>query len=96
MIKQEKKKILLMKLHWIELLQIMVFIYEQELTVRAKEPRQSPAEQGPQGLDNPGFHRWLRHLNAMIDYEHQMYNQWPMWVEEQLQKDMGFFGKTTR
>jgi hypothetical protein len=96
LINQDNQTILLLHSHWIALSQIMVFISEQELTVRAKEPRQSPAEQGPQGLDNPGFHRWLRHLNAMIDYEHQMYNQWPMWVEEQLQKDMGFFGKTTR
>jgi len=105
LINQDNQTILLLHSHWIALSQIMVLITDQEHAVRAKEPRHSPTDgHSPQsqqlqqgGQDNnPGFHRWLRHLNGMVDYEHQMYNQWPMWVEEQLQKDAGFFGKSMR
>lgn len=42
---------------------------------------------------DPGFIRWLKHLNARVDYGHQAYNQWPLWVDEQLDRDMTFFGK---
>jgi hypothetical protein len=106
LINQDNQTILLLHSHWIALSQIMVLITDQEYAVRAKEPRHSPTDghspQSQQQLqqggqdNNPGFHRWLRHLNGMVDYEHQMYNQWPMWVEEQLQKDAGFFGKSMR
>lgn len=79
--------IMLLHAHWISLAQIMVFITAQEYEVREKRP---PDTGKP--ID-PGFIRWLKYLNARIDYEHQMYNQWPMWVEQQLERDITFFGK---
>ncbi|KAF7559878.1 hypothetical protein G7046_g4262 [Stylonectria norvegica] len=79
---------LLLHSHWIALNEIMTFILQQENQVRAKKPdRQSQCK-----ID-PGFSRWLKYINAHIDYEHQIYNQWPMWVEEQLDQDISFFGK---
>lgn len=41
-----------------------------------------------------GMGRWLKYLNRQVDAEHRQYNGWPMWVEEQLDRDLGFFGKT--
>lgn len=78
---------ILLHSHWIALSQIMTFISQQEYQVREKQPQATD-----QGID-PGFIRWLKYLNARVDYEHQIYNQWPMWVEEQLDKDISFFGK---
>ena len=73
--------------HWIALTEIMSFITQQEHEVRRKQP-----EIANHHID-PGFIRWLKFLNAGVDYEHQTYNQWPMWVDEQLDKDITFFGK---
>lgn len=78
----------LLHAHWISLSQIMTFITQQEFVVREKHAPQ------PQKKLDPGFVRWLKYLNSRVDYEHQLYNQWPMWVEEQLDKDLSFFGKT--
>lgn len=88
MINLNSQVIILLHSHWISLSQIMTFISEQEYAVRDKEPKASD-----QGVDL-GFIRWLRFLNARVDYEHQIYNQWPMWVDEQLEKDITFFGKS--
>lgn len=74
--------------HWVALNEIMVFITQQEEYVRDKQPTQRKVS-----ID-PGFARWLKWLNAHVDYEHQIYNQWPMWVEEQLDRDLTYFGKT--
>lgn len=79
--------IMLLHSHWISLAQIMVFITSQEYEVGTKRPPDSGKP-----ID-PGFLRWLRYLNARIDYEHQAYNQWPLWVEQQLERDITFFGK---
>jgi hypothetical protein len=78
---------LLLHVHWISLMQIMIPITQQEYEVRERQP----PEDG-QPID-PGFIRWLKYLNARVDYEHQMYNQWPMWIEAQLDRDTTFFGK---
>jgi len=86
LISQDNQVMLLLHTHWISLSQIMVFITQQEYEVSGKpHPKDEPLD--------PGFHRWLHYLNARIDYEHQMYNQWPLWVDEQLERDITFFGK---
>lgn len=88
LISPDNQVIMLLHTHWIALAQIMTFITQQEYEVREKT--------APTNVDeplDPGFHRWLRYLNARIDYEHQMFNQWPLWVDEQLERDLTFFGK---
>lgn len=86
LISPDNQVIMLLHSHWIALSQIMIFITQQEYEVREKVPQRDKP------LD-PGFIRWLRYLNARIDYEHQVYNQWPIWVDEQLNRDISFFGK---
>jgi hypothetical protein len=81
--------ILLLHTHWLALTEIMAFISQQEHTVRDKEE----SRDGMGKAIDPGFARWLKYFNARIDYEHQVYNQWPMWVEEQLDRDLSVFGK---
>ncbi|KAH7321107.1 hypothetical protein B0I35DRAFT_477623 [Stachybotrys elegans] len=82
--------IVLLHAHWIALSQIMAFITQQEYEARDKHPR---CTQEQDSVD-PGFIRWLKNLNSRVDYEHQAYNQWPMWVDQQLDADISFFGKT--
>ena len=65
----------------------MAFISQQEYEARAKD-----SAPDPNNVD-PGFIRWLKYLNSRVDYEHQHYNRWPTWVDEQLDKDITFFGK---
>jgi hypothetical protein len=40
-----------------------------------------------------GILRWLKHLNGLVDDEHLIHNQWPIWVVEQLDRDPFFFGR---
>jgi len=77
--------------HWIALKQIMAFITEAEYRVRDRVQRDSGSGGG--GMDL-GIIRWLRYLNAAVDDQHRRYNRWPMWVEEQLDGDLRFFGKS--
>jgi hypothetical protein len=35
--------------------------------------------------------RWLRHLNPAVDASHTPYNRFPIWVEEQMDRDPDFF-----
>jgi hypothetical protein len=84
-----RQSMLILHAHWIALSQIMAFITECENDVREKRPTSSSTDHGPA----PGFVKWLKFLNARVDYEHQIYNQWPMWVESQLDKDLTFFGR---
>ncbi|GJC82324.1 sterol regulatory element-binding protein ECM22 [Colletotrichum liriopes] len=72
--------------HWIALKQIMAFITNAEHECREKAPPQENA------IDL-GIIRWLGYLNKQVDHEHLIYNQWPLWVESQLNQDLGFFGK---
>ncbi|PNY26987.1 Sterol uptake control protein 2 [Tolypocladium capitatum] len=87
LINLNRQVIILLHTHWIALAQIMSFITEREYDLREKQPAQEDSSM------DPGFIRWLKYLNARVDYEHQMYNQWPMWVDEQLDRDMTFFGR---
>jgi hypothetical protein len=94
---------LLLGSHWIALKQIMAFITECEETAsqdlntaatgRAPAVRNAASQKAEMGLD-PGMARWLRWLNRQVDAEHQIYNAWPLWVEEQLDRDICFFGRT--
>ncbi len=79
---------ILLGAHWNALEQIMAVICETERKGSTKTPSQSAANVG---LRNIG---WLSYLNRQVDAEHKAYNRWPVWVEAQLEKDRGFFGKT--
>ncbi|KAI1175735.1 C6 zinc finger protein [Nemania sp. FL0916] len=78
---------LLLASHWIALKQIMA-------TITDVEHKQRPQQMGRKDGDmDIGMLRWLKHINRQIDGEHQQYNQWPLWVEGQLDIDLGYFGK---
>ncbi|OTA53450.1 hypothetical protein K449DRAFT_390295 [Hypoxylon sp. EC38] len=83
----------LLATHWIAIKQIMAPITQVEHKLRAQEPqyKDGGGGGGDMGL---GMGRWLKHLNRQVDAEHQKYNSWPVWVEEQLDRDIGFFGRT--
>ncbi|KJZ68783.1 hypothetical protein HIM_11827 [Hirsutella minnesotensis 3608] len=83
----DRQTIVLLHAHWISLALIMAPISECEFDLREKHPSQ------PDNSMDPGFIRWLKHLNARVDEEHQRYTQWPLWVDAQLDRDISFFGK---
>jgi hypothetical protein len=85
----ENQTVVLLATHWIAIKQIMANIMVHEHDAAQKAP---PARMGDGGGD-PGMARWLRWLNAKVDFEHGMYNAWPQWVQEQLDRDMEFFGR---
>ncbi|KAI6778766.1 Sterol uptake control protein-like protein [Emericellopsis cladophorae] len=87
LISPKNQVLLLLHTHWISLIEIMTPITQQEREVCERRP---PENDQPIDL---GFARWLKYINARVDYEHQMFNQWPMWIEAQLDKDITFFGK---
>ena len=89
LINLDRQTVILLHSHWIALAQIMTFITNREYDIREKIPEPRSQDNGPE----LGFIRWLRYLNARVDYEHQIYNQWPMWVDEQLERDITFFGR---
>ncbi|KAI8960621.1 hypothetical protein F5Y11DRAFT_262745 [Daldinia sp. FL1419] len=98
----------LLAAHWIAVKQIMAPITETEHRLRAREPQpshqgndessSSSSGNGNKDQDNSGMNqgmvRWLKYLNRQVDAEHRRYNDWPVWVEEQLDKDPTFFGRT--
>ncbi|KAI1329320.1 hypothetical protein F5Y16DRAFT_418183 [Xylariaceae sp. FL0255] len=74
---------LLLATHWVALKQVMVTY----LAVRRQlNPVRHDANMGQ------GTRGWLKHSNQQIDAEHQQYNQWPLWVEAQLDIDPTYFG----
>ncbi|KAM3558298.1 hypothetical protein MY1884_004057 [Beauveria asiatica] len=87
LINMQNQTIVLLHTHWIALSQIMSFITEQERNIRQKYPSQQESKM------DPGFLRWLKYLNARVDIGNQVHNQWPLWVEEQLDRDLTFFGR---
>ncbi len=78
---------LLLASHWISLKQIMATITGAE---HSQHPQQSGRKDGDMDL---GMVRWLKHINRHVDVDHQQYNQWPLWVEAQLDINLGYFGK---
>ncbi|KAL6919092.1 hypothetical protein FSHL1_003071 [Fusarium sambucinum] len=90
LIDPDNQVMLLLHTHWIAINEIITPISGQERNVSNKYPPDQ--REGKPDLD-PGFSRWLKYLNRSIDTEHQVYNQWPMWVEEQLDNDITFFGR---
>jgi hypothetical protein len=89
LIDPDNQVMMLLHAHWVAINEVMSPISKQERHVSEKPPRD---REGKPDLD-PGFARWLKHLNANVDLEHQRYNQWPVWVEKQLDDDMSFFGR---
>ncbi|KAF2965962.1 hypothetical protein GQX73_g7633 [Xylaria multiplex] len=78
---------LLLASHWIALKQIMA-------KITGVEHRQRPQQPGRKDGDmDLGMVRWLKYINRQVDVDHQRYNQWPLWVEAQLDIDLGYFGK---
>jgi hypothetical protein len=82
---------LLLNAHWVALEQIMAPICEAELKVSESMSGGRSTSRTGASLGNI---RWLRYLNTQIDAEHRPYNEWPMWVEAQLARDITCFGKT--
>ncbi|KAI1460846.1 hypothetical protein F4805DRAFT_415748 [Annulohypoxylon moriforme] len=95
LIDPESQVFALLSAHWIALKQIMAPITQAEQRLRAQEPRGGGrgGSGGGGGSVDLGTSRWLKHLNSQVDEEHRRYNGWPMWVEQQLDQDMSFFGK---
>jgi hypothetical protein len=73
--------------HWIALKQIMATITETEV-------KASGAARKSGANIEIGIIRWLKYLNRLVDPAHVAHNQWPMWVEAQLERDVSFFGKS--
>ncbi|KAJ2979917.1 hypothetical protein NUW58_g7081 [Xylaria curta] len=78
---------LLLASHWIALKQIMVTITEVEHKQRTQQPNRKDGDM------DLGMVRWLKHINRHIDISHQQFNQWPLWVEAQLDINLSCFGK---
>jgi hypothetical protein len=85
----ENQVCILLASHWIALKQIMAVITEAEWKAKGET-----AQRASGGNVELGMIRWLKHLNRLVNVDHAAYNQWPMWVEAQLDRDRGFFGKT--
>ncbi|KAI1354318.1 C6 zinc finger protein [Xylaria sp. FL0043] len=76
---------LLLASHWISLKKIMATITGVEHSQRPQHHKRDD--------EGMGMVRWLKHINRHIDADHQQYNQWPVWVEAQLDIDLGYFGQ---
>ena len=74
--------------HWVALKQIMSTITE----IERKHSKQAREHQD--GDIEVGIIRWLKYLNRNLEPEYLVYNQWPMWVEAELDRDLRSFGKT--
>ncbi|RKU47418.1 hypothetical protein DL546_008155 [Coniochaeta pulveracea] len=86
----ENQVCILLASHWIAVKQIMAVITEAEWEAKGEAAQRASGD----GNVELGMIRWLKYLNGLVDAEHAAYNQWPMWVEAQLDRDRGFFGKT--
>ncbi|KAJ0338752.1 hypothetical protein COL922a_005216 [Colletotrichum nupharicola] len=80
----------LLATHWIAAQLVMASVTKAEHECREKTPPKTET-------DNPeetgSIVRWLRYLNRQTDHEHLIYNQWPVWVEDQMSRDHFFFTK---
>ncbi|RYP92407.1 hypothetical protein DL770_001507 [Monosporascus sp. CRB-9-2] len=84
LINPENQVCLLLATHWIALKKIMA-------TITDAENRVNPSSHPQDGDPDIGTARWLKYLNRQIDDEHREYNQWPIWVETQVEQDLDFF-----
>ncbi|KAK7439658.1 C6 zinc finger protein [Colletotrichum acutatum] len=85
-IDMNSQTMVLLASHWIALKQIIATVTNAEHECREKAPPKESAV-------DLGIIRWLGYLNRQVDHEHLLYNRWPLWVEEQLEQDLTFFGK---
>ncbi len=86
----------LLAAHWISIKQIMVTITRVERTFQTEgQPQQQPQPGASPGADRDvdlGIVRWLKYLNRELDPEYLPFNQWPLWVEAELDRDPAAFG----
>src|SRR4051794_23568241 len=80
----------LLATHWIAIKQIMATITETEHRFSKRDSMQDKSHDGGPDL---GIIRWLRHLNRSLEPDYLAYNQWPLWVEAELDRDIQAFGK---
>ncbi|KAI1083899.1 hypothetical protein F5B20DRAFT_525952 [Whalleya microplaca] len=80
---------LLLTSHWVAIKQIMTTITQVEHRASAQELKRKREDM------DMGTIRWLKYLNRQISVEYKQYNQWPLWVETQLDEDIKYFGKTS-
>ncbi|CAI0641768.1 unnamed protein product [Colletotrichum noveboracense] len=80
----------LLATHWIAAQLVMASVTKAEHECREKAP---PKTETDNPEDTGSIVRWLRYLNRQIDHEHLIYNQWPVWVEDQMSRDHFFFTK---
>ncbi|PHH73069.1 hypothetical protein CDD80_4074 [Ophiocordyceps camponoti-rufipedis] len=85
LINLNRQTTILLHTHWIALSQMMVLVSEREHDQECTRQDRST---------DAGFVRWLSYLNARVDLEHQPYNQWPVWVDQQLSRDGSRPGKS--
>ncbi|KAF3800548.1 hypothetical protein GCG54_00003446 [Colletotrichum gloeosporioides] len=80
----------LLATHWVAAQLVMASVTKAEHECREKAP---PKKETDNPEDTGSIVRWLRYLNRQIDHEHLIYNQWPVWVEDQMSRDHFFFTK---
>ncbi|GAP83844.2 putative C6 zinc finger protein [Rosellinia necatrix] len=78
---------LLLASHWIALKQIMAIITGAEHSQRPQQLRRNDGDM------DMGMVRWLKHINRQVGIDYQQFNQWPLWVEAQLDRNLCYFGK---
>lgn len=83
---------ILLATHWIALKQTMAVVMEREMVSQRHQHQQrnSLDEQQQQGSSR-GLVRWLKYLNRLVETDYAPYNQWPTWVETQMDRGGGFF-----
>ncbi|KAL8281812.1 hypothetical protein RB597_009498 [Gaeumannomyces tritici] len=79
--------------HWVAVKMVLRPVTEVEMRVSAakQQLQQQQRQRRGDGLEG-GMARWLCHLNAQVPSEYAAYNRWPVWVQEQMARDPGFFG----
>ncbi len=89
---------LLLATHWIAVKQIMATItqverYFQDEDTGGQQPPPPPPPPTPDGSIDMGILRWLKYLNRQLGPEYQVFNQWPLWVETELDRNPSVFGR---
>ncbi|KKA30924.1 hypothetical protein TD95_004818 [Thielaviopsis punctulata] len=78
----------LLATHWIALKQILATVINK---ARQAQAHTSVGGTASVFSEDFGVLRWPKHLNKTVDYSHMVYNSWPAWVEDQLDRDPHFF-----